>query len=72
MEIYCLTQRGAELCGLEQLSAANNNHTAYFAVSNMVFNFFSTNSSKKYAIGIPVFDVIKNGIGKGKVTAIEI
>jgi glucose dehydrogenase len=51
---------------------ANDNQTAYFAVSNMGFNFFSTNSSEKGARVVPAMDAIDNGIGNGTITAIDI
>jgi len=57
--------------GVESYTA-NDNQTAYFAVSNMGFNFFSTNSSEKGARVIPAFDAIGNGIGNGTITAIDI
>jgi alcohol dehydrogenase (cytochrome c) len=51
---------------------ANDNQTAYFAVSNMGFNFFSSNSSETGARIDPAFDAIDNGIGNGTITAIDI
>jgi len=47
---------------------ANDNQTAYFAVSNMAFNFFSSQGGH----GDPVFNAIENGIGTGTITAIDI
>ena len=51
---------------------ANDNHTAYYAVSNMRFNFFSTNSSQNGASVITAFDVTKSGIGNWIITVIDI
>jgi hypothetical protein len=44
----------------------NDNQTAYFEVSNMAFNFFSSYGGH----ADPVFDAIENGIGNGTITAI--
>ena len=51
---------------------ANDNQTAYFAVSNMGYNFFSVNASEAGARVVPAFDAIDNGIGNGSITAIDI
>ena len=51
---------------------ANDNQTAYFAVSNMEFNFFSSGPSEKDAKVVPAFDAIENGLGNGTITAIDI
>jgi alcohol dehydrogenase (cytochrome c) len=50
---------------------ANDNETAYFAASNMGFNFF-TNEQGTSGHVVPLFDAIENGIGNGTVTAIDI
>ena len=51
---------------------ANDNQTAYFAVSNTGFNFFQPISSEKGAKVVPAFDAIDNGIGNGTITAIDV
>ena len=51
---------------------ANDNQTAYFAVSNMGFNFFSSGPSEEDAKIVPAFDATENGIGNGTITAIDI
>jgi alcohol dehydrogenase (cytochrome c) len=53
--------------GVEAFTA-NDNQTAYFAVSNMAANFFSSQGGH----ADPVFDAIENGIGNGTITAIDI
>jgi hypothetical protein len=47
---------------------AKDNQTAYFAVSNMAFRFLSSQGGH----ADPVFNAIKNGIGNGTFTAIDI
>lgn len=47
---------------------ANDNHTAYFAVTNMAYNFFSSEGGRV----APSFNAIANGIGNGTITAIAI
>jgi alcohol dehydrogenase (cytochrome c) len=53
--------------GVEAYSA-NDNHTAYFAVTNMAYNFFSSDGGHV----APSFDAIANGVGNGTITAIDI
>ena len=56
--------------GIENYNA-NDGETAYFAVSNMGFNYFLTaDASDDYIV--PLFDAIENGIGNGSVTAVDI
>jgi alcohol dehydrogenase (cytochrome c) len=56
--------------GIEDYNA-NDGETAYFAASNMGFNYFITaDASDDYVA--PVFDAIENGIGNGSVTAVDI
>lgn len=69
--IFHLILHHREHNGVEAYTA-NDNQTAYFAVSNMGFNFFSTNLSEKGAKVVPAFDAIGNGIGNGTITAIDI
>jgi glucose dehydrogenase len=47
---------------------ANDNSTVYAAVSNMGFNFFVHGSSGNV---VPAFDSIKNGVGNGTITAVD-
>jgi glucose dehydrogenase/plastocyanin len=47
---------------------ANDNHTAYFAVTNMAYNFFSSEGGHV----APSFNAIANGIGNGTITGIDI
>jgi len=51
---------------------ANDNQTAYFAVTNMGFIFYSSGSAEKDAKVVPAFDAIENGLGNGTITAIDI
>jgi alcohol dehydrogenase (cytochrome c) len=50
---------------------ANDGNTTYFAVSNMGFNFFKDPHGTSGHL-VPAFDAIKNGLGNGTVTAIDI
>ena len=47
---------------------ANDNDTVYAAVSNMGFHFYVQGSSGK---AVPAFDAIKNGVGNGTITAVD-
>jgi alcohol dehydrogenase (cytochrome c) len=47
---------------------ANDNHTAYFAVTNMADNFFSSEGGHV----APSFNAMANGMGNGTITAIDI
>lgn len=47
---------------------ANDNDTVYAAVSNMGFHFFAQSPSGKV---VPAFDAIKNGVGNGTITAVD-
>ena len=50
---------------------ANDGETAYYAISNMGFNYFTTaDQSDDYVV--PLFDAIENGVGNGTVTAVDI
>jgi alcohol dehydrogenase (cytochrome c) len=56
--------------GIESYNA-NDGETAYYAVSNMGFNYFMTpDASDDYIV--PLFDAIENGVGNGTVTAVDI
>ena len=57
--------------GVESYTA-NDNQTAYFAVTNMGFNFFSSGPTEKDSKVVPAFDAIENGLGNGTITAIDI
>jgi alcohol dehydrogenase (cytochrome c) len=56
--------------GIEAYNA-NDGETAYFAVSNMGFNYYLTSDASDDYV-VPVFDAIENGIGNGSVTAVDI
>jgi outer membrane protein assembly factor BamB len=55
--------------GAESYHAVDNNNTLYVAVSSMGYNYF-VKGSEGYIV--PEFNAIKNGIGNGTVTAIDI
>jgi alcohol dehydrogenase (cytochrome c) len=50
---------------------ANDNATAYYAVSNMGFNYFQDSQGGSGHLQ-PVFDAIDNGIGNGTIVAVDI
>ena len=56
--------------GIEDYNA-NDGETAYFAASNMGFNFFITADATDDYVA-PLFDAIENGIGNGSITAVDI
>jgi plastocyanin/outer membrane protein assembly factor BamB len=56
--------------GVEDYNA-NDNNTAYFAVSNMGFNYFKDSQGGSGHLE-PLFDSIENGIGNGTIVAVDI
>jgi alcohol dehydrogenase (cytochrome c) len=56
--------------GIEDYNA-NDGKTAYFAASNMGFNYFITADATNDYVA-PLFDAIENGIGNGSITAVDI
>jgi alcohol dehydrogenase (cytochrome c) len=50
---------------------ANDNSTAYYAVSNMGFNYFQDTQGRSGHLE-PVFDAIDNGIGNGTIVAVDL
>lgn len=57
--------------GVESYSATDND-TLYVASSSMGFNYFLENKTSNYGYLVPALDDIKNGIGNGTITAIDI
>ena len=51
---------------------ANDGNSAYFAVSNMGFDYFLDKQGSTSGHLKPAFDAIKNGVGNGTITAIDI
>ena len=68
------TQYGIEdYSAVDQNSTSNNNNpTLYAGVSNMGFNFFLTNKTSHEDYVSPMIDQIKNGVGNGTITAIDV
>lgn len=50
---------------------ANDGRTAYFAVSNMGFNYFKDKQGTSGHLS-PMFDAIENGVGNGTIVAVDI
>lgn len=50
---------------------ANDGNTTYFSVSNMGFNYFKQKQGTSGHL-VPAFDSIKNGVGNGTITAVDI